>query len=102
MTARSDALGEFQLNSLVGSYFHSFGVAEDGDPVVLWQGQVIAKQGVDAYLVETYDWLVGAPSVQRLVRLEDMYDWHFYDTAEWMNSTYRDKWEHRSGVKVAT
>lgn len=101
MSARTDGLGEFQPNSLVGSYFHSFTTSDDGEPVVAWQGIVIAKQGVDAYLVELFSWLHGHSTVQRLVSVEDMLGWHFYDTAEWMNNTYRDSWEHRSAEVAA-
>jgi hypothetical protein len=78
-------------DSLVGSFFHS-------DVGRGWQGCVVAEPGPGVYLLERFEWLVGSSDDQVLMRLEDMIGWSFYDTAEWMNSAYRNgvqrRWEH--------
>ena len=38
---------------------------------------------------------MGEPSCQKLVRIEDMVGWDFYDTAGEMNDTYERKWAKR-------
>jgi hypothetical protein len=68
-------------DSLVGSFFHS-------DHTRGWQGCVVAEPHPGIYLVELFEWIVGSSSTQKLVRFEDMADWQFYDTAEWMTNEY--------------
>lgn len=65
-------------DSLVGSFFHS-------DASLQWQGCVVAEavRG-EVYLVELFEWLSGRSTHQRLVRMDDMTEWRFYDSAEWM------------------
>jgi hypothetical protein len=64
-----------------------------------WQGCVVAEPSPGVYLVETFDWLVGASVAQALVSLGDMKDWTFYDDTEWMGNHYRERierlWEHK-------
>lgn len=69
----------FDARSLVGSFFH--GTAERR-----WQGCVVAEPSPGVYLVELFSWASGQPTEQRLVRLADMAEWSFYDSAEWMNN----------------
>ncbi len=69
---------------LVGKWFHSF----HADGCVEWQGHILKAVAPDLYLVQLYEWFVGAPSNQRLVRLEVMETWAFYDTNAAMNATY--------------
>ena len=90
-----DATGaDLRPDSLVGSYF----LVEDQ------QGVVVAEPVPGVYLVELADWVAGASTahslvgvaVQRLVGIEAMGEWRFFDTAEGM----RDMWENdtaRSG-----
>ena len=75
---------------LVGRWFHSF-EGEVCDPKGLrWQGQVVAAVLPGAvYLVQLDGRVLGEPSTQRLVRLEEMFRFVFYDTSEQM----RDAWE---------
>jgi len=81
---RTDELEEIEWDdSLVGSFFHSF---KDDD--VNWQGVVVARPEPGIYLVELFEWLAGSSSAQRLVRIEDMLGWQFYDTPEWMSNAY--------------
>ena len=76
---------------LVGQYFHSI---KDGR--VLWQGLVIGDIGDGKhYLVQLFEWLMGEPSIQRIVTIEEMRDWFFYDSAEQMIFSY----EHGSAKR---
>lgn len=89
---RQDRLGAvlgkpFDSGSLVGSFFLS--TARPG-----WQGCVVAEPAPGVYLVETFSWVMGESYEQRLVRLEEMGEWTFYDTAEWMRNAY-DHQGHR-------
>ena len=68
--------------SLVGSFFHSD--AQHG-----WQGCVVGEPSPGIYLVELFSWIDGGSTEQRLVRLDDMSKWAFYDTAEWMGYRYK-------------
>lgn len=83
--ARTDAISEMELqsDSLVGSYFH-------GNNDQRYQGVVVAEPVPGIYLVELFDWITGFDSSEQiLVKIESMLDWHFYDTAEWMNNAYK-------------
>ena len=84
-TTRLDLAARMPLDakSLVGSFFHSD--ARHG-----WQGCVVGEPSPGVYLVELLSWIDGGSTEQRLVRLDDMDKWTFYDTAEWMN--YRHKY----------
>jgi hypothetical protein len=73
--------------SLVGSFFHRYD-EEDGE--LTWQGCIVAEPAPGVYLVELFDWLVGFSSCQRLVRLEQMDHWHFFDDDHWMNNAYEN------------
>lgn len=77
-------------DSLVGSYFHTFTRGEDNKKRFQYQGCVVAEPHPGVYLVETFDWIVGAASCQYLKRIEDMSEWHFYDDDKWMNNYYHD------------
>lgn len=80
--------------SLVGSFFH--GTADRS-----WQGCVVAEVAPQVYLVELFEWIAGSSSEQKLVRLEEMLGWRFYDDAKWMNNAYdngvRQQWEAQRG-----
>lgn len=88
--------GPFKTDSLVGSYFH-------GDDERQWQGCVVAEPSPGVFLVELFEWLVGSSSEQRLVRLDEMTEWHFYDDAKWMNNAYNGgisrRWERASEAR---
>jgi hypothetical protein len=78
-------------DSLVGSFFHAD--AERG-----WQGCVVAQPMPGVYLVELFGWGAADSPGQQVVRIEDMGEWTFYDTAEWMNRVYEhgavtERWE---------
>jgi hypothetical protein len=70
---------------LIGHYFHSID-KETGH--LEWQGQVIANPEPGWYLLQLFEWLMGEPNVQRLVRIEDMADWLFYENGEEMEHSY--------------
>lgn len=72
------------MSIIVGKWFHSF---DNG--YTKWQGQVIASVHNDEYyLVQLYDFIMGEPSIQKLVSLQDMLLWQFYDTNEQMKDEY--------------
>jgi hypothetical protein len=78
-------------DSLVGSFFHAN--AERG-----WQGCVVAQPMPGFYLVELFGWGAADSPGQQVVHIEDMREWTFYDTAEWMNRVYehggvQERWE---------
>lgn len=68
---------------LKGCFFHSI---ENGK--VVWQGTVLGRVSEEAYLVQLFDFLVGEPSVRRIVTLADMKPWLFYASADEMTHTY--------------
>lgn len=97
-TTRLDLAAELPLDakSLVGSFFHS-------DVQHGWQGCVVGEPSPGVYLVELFSWIDGGSTEQRLVRLDDMSKWVFYDTADWMGYRYKyggkqQQWEQERQV----
>lgn len=72
-----------EANPMVGSFFHSI---EDGK--IGWQGCIAGRPEPGWYLVQLYDWVLGLPSGQELVKIEDMKGWMFYGSAEDMQHSY--------------
>ena len=71
--------------SLVGMFFHSL----DQDNRVQWQGQVHSQVADGFYLLRLFDWIVGADNLHlKLVSLQDMLGWQFYESAEDMRDWY--------------
>lgn len=70
-------------NPLIGKYFHSI---KDG--FICWQGIIIGSPEHGLYLIQLFDWLMGQPSVQRLVLIDQMMDWLFYSNANEMTHSY--------------
>ena len=85
---------DLRPDSLVGSYF----LVDDQ------QGMVVAEPTPGVYLVELANWAVGASTteklvgiaLQRLVGIEAMAEWRFFDTAEGMRNVW-DSDAARSG-----
>lgn len=75
------------VSSLVGQHFHSVS-KEHGK--IEWQGTVIGNPEPGWYYLQLFEWLGGTPNVCRLVRIEQMADWLFYETQE--DLIYA--WEH--------
>ena len=68
-------------------WFHSF---EDGK--VQYQGQTLDYDpNSQMCLIQFYEWVVGAPSNEKLISIHDMKDWIFYDTDEEMRDAYTHK-----------
>ena len=72
------------MNDLKGHFFHSY----NKDDLVEWQGKVISSPEPGIYLVQLYEWIVGAESCRKLVNIQDMIQWKFYETAEEMTNSY--------------
>jgi len=80
-TNRAPKRGKTQTTdtAFVGHFFHSF-TLETG--AIRWQGRVLGTPEPGWYFVQLYDWLVGAPSTCRLVRIDTMESWDFYADAD--------------------
>ena len=70
-------------SALIGRYFHSIDAGQ-----VNWQGKVISHPEPNWYVVQLFDWIVGEPNVQRLVKIEQMNGWLFYENSEQMQFSY--------------
>lgn len=82
-----DALCEADfLEPLVGDYFLS--LKEDG--AIEWQGQVLAVvPDSSLYQVELLSWITGDPVERRVVSIDQMKDWRFYENIEQLGDGYR-------------
>ena len=69
---------------LTGKFFHTTRVCNCGRPRAMWQGHILAVLDPDILLVELFDWLMGEPSGQELIRLTNFMsrDPILYDHAE--------------------
>lgn len=74
--------------SLIGKWFHSWATESCGHRLIEWQGQVIGQANESVYVVQLYNWLMGMPSNQKLVDLDTMIDWTFYDDHKDMRDSY--------------
>jgi len=72
-------------SALLGQFFHSIG---KDDNQVEWQGVIIGNPEPGWYLLQLFEWAMGEPNVRRLVRIEDMEHWLFYEDAEAMKFSY--------------
>lgn len=78
------------MNSLEGKFFHTF-----KNKQVNWQGYVVSQPQEGYYLVQLFEWLMGEPLCKKLVRIDTMLDWDFYDTVEEMNFYWETKYKYR-------
>lgn len=76
--------------SLDGKFFHTF-----VDNQVEWQGYIISEPKDSFFLVQLFDWILGEPSNQKLVSINDMLSWNFYDSVEEMNDAYYNKYRQK-------
>lgn len=72
--------------TLIGQYFHS--INEKGK--IEWQGVVIGRPEPCWYLVQLFEWLMGEPNVRRLVNIEAMSNWLFYEDEDSMIYSYKN------------
>lgn len=86
-------------NPLVGKFFHSTQVQDDGCEVIEWQGHVLGMIDGSRYLVQLFEWLVGSPTEQRIIRLDAMENWRFYEDAEDMQFGYQESSLGRSSER---
>ncbi|MGH9157590.1 MAG: hypothetical protein ACRD1K_17540 [Acidimicrobiales bacterium] len=56
----------------------------------------MAEPAPGTYLVETFSWVAGESYEQKLLRLEEMLDSHFYDDDVWMRNSYEHGMEERA------
>jgi len=79
--------------SLIGKWFHSLEEQSDGCRLVQWQGRVLGRPSYGLCLIQLYDWVIGAESTQKLVKIEDMVGWSFYDSGEDMQTAFTQQLE---------
>jgi len=82
-TSNAEQQERVRCSALLGRFFHS---VEDGK--IGWQGSIVGNPEPGWYLVQLFGWLDGSPNVQRLMRIEDMREWLFYDDTEMMQFSY--------------
>jgi hypothetical protein len=69
---------------VVDKWFHSF----NQDSGLQWQGQVVERLEGGYYFVRLYEWIMGSPTCLKLVRLEDMLAWEFYESSDEMQDNF--------------
>ena len=93
--ASTDELLEFikgqNKKALVDKFFHTF---KDGR--VEWQGYIVSEPHPGFFLIQLFEWVTGEASCQKLVRIDKMMDWDFYDTDIEMNDTYERNWKNKT------
>jgi hypothetical protein len=67
-------------------FFHSF---HDGK--INLQGQIISELNDNYFLIQLFEWVLGAESTKRIVHIDVMVDWNIYDTDKEMNDYYYKK-----------
>jgi hypothetical protein len=72
-----------QRTDLVNQMFYA---VEKGK--LTWQGVVIGNPEPGWYLIQLYSHLTGNPTNQRLVKIESMSEWLFFDDKEQMEYSY--------------
>ncbi len=77
---------------LVGWYFHTF-TEREGKVVIQSQGKVMERVVEQVYLVAYFSWEDGLITHSRLVNLDCMYSWHFYESRDDMCLAYDTKLE---------
>jgi hypothetical protein len=68
-------------NCLIGKYFHSI---KKDTGLVEWQGSVLGSPEPGWYLIELFEWVLGESNVMRIVSIEEIIDWLFYEDSESM------------------
>lgn len=67
-----------QKDTLVGKFFLGFN--EDGH--LRWQGVVTAEPAPGFVLIQFFDFIFGQPRNEKLITVEQMVGWTFYDDAD--------------------
>lgn len=80
-------------NVLVGHYFHAM-TDEDSEflPLnpthVTRQGKVVGSPAPGWFLVQLFSWVMGEEIKRKVVSIEDMKLWRFYESVEEMDNNY--------------
>ncbi len=72
-------------NSLTGKFFHS---THHISGKAIWQGRIIGNPEPGFYIVELFDWTLGAPGSIRIVSIKEMGSWLFYESDDAMQYAY--------------
>lgn len=74
------------VEAFVGDYFLSL----KKDETIEWHGQVLASiAGSSMYQIELFSWITGLPIERRIVSLDQMEGWLFYEDEEQLREAYR-------------
>jgi len=79
INTESKTIPAVKQSGLIGSYFHTI---ENED--INWQGLVLSSPEPMYYLCQLFSWMDGSGSLRKLVHIEQMKDWLFYDSNEQM------------------
>jgi hypothetical protein len=79
---------------LVGKFFHSL---EADRQTIKWQGQIKNEVGPGIFLVQLFDYLMGAKSNQVIIPVSEMAFWPIYDT----DAEMREAFERHTARKKA-
>ena len=64
-------------STLIGRYFHT---VKNGN--IDYQGKILAEHAPGEYDVQLFGWLMGEPTSRKIVEIESMDEWRFYETRE--------------------
>jgi len=65
---------------LIGKFYHTF----SGAGVLEYQGEILSCVAPRQYLVQTFEWPLGAPFEQHIEPVTNMVGWKFYaDREDW-------------------
>ena len=74
---------------LIGKWFHSF----DGDGNLGWQGEVLSVANNESFIVvQLYEWIVGQPTVMKIVNLSETKGWIFHETNQDMKNWHSERY----------
>lgn len=79
--------------NLTGKWFLEIIDSEKGK--CRWHGRIEGKADDKTYLVMLYDWIVGVPNDEILLKVEDMMNFEFFDCIEDLNYRYKVLVQHK-------
>jgi len=78
--------------TMAGLWFHS---RKDGK--IHWQGKIVRDLKNGSYVVQLWSWLDGNPTDQKIVLLEEMKEWSFYENDYLMRWAYHKEMGRKDG-----
>ncbi|HLX62065.1 MAG TPA: hypothetical protein VKX17_12355 [Planctomycetota bacterium] len=75
-------------DGLNGLYFHTFEKSGQNKGIIENQGQIVAAIGASFYVVQLFSFATGLPTNKKLVPIDEMTSWKFYDNIEELKLAY--------------